>query len=101
LDTFWADVEWPLKYVQTAAVLEILHSMVGMVKSPWFTTLLQVFSRVWVLWAILDVVPATRISIFTYLCIGSWGLVEVPRYLFYALNLFNAVPYPLFWLRYR
>eukprot|EP01034_Spumella_vulgaris_P023916 gene23916-30195_t len=30
----------------------------------------------------------------------SWALVEVPRYLFYALNLLNIVPYPLLWLRY-
>jgi hypothetical protein len=31
----------------------------------------------------------------------SWSLVEVPRYLFYALNLYmEKVPFPLFWLRY-
>jgi very-long-chain (3R)-3-hydroxyacyl-CoA dehydratase len=34
------------------------------------------------------------------LAVTSWSLVEVPRYLFYALNIFNAVPYPLLWLRY-
>jgi hypothetical protein len=32
----------------------------------------------------------------------SWGLVEVPRYLFYALNLFmSKVPGPVFFLRYN
>ena len=47
----------------------------------------------------------------------AWGLVEVPRYLFYAINLYtevcrnfqwtlryncgiHQVPYPLKWLRY-
>ncbi len=32
----------------------------------------------------------------------SWALVEVPRYIFYAVNLFTKnVPYPLFFLRYN
>lgn len=30
-----------LKVVQTAAVLEVVHSMVGLVKSPWQTALMQ------------------------------------------------------------
>lgn len=63
--------------------------------------LLIVFSRVWTLWAIMDVAPTAQNSVFTVLACTSWGLVEVPRYLFYALNLLDAVPYPLFWLRYR
>lgn len=33
--------------------------------------------------------------------IASWGLVEVPRYLFYALNLLDRVPSWLFFLRYH
>lgn len=37
----WSEVEIPLKIVQTAAVLEVLHSMVGLVKSPWVTALMQ------------------------------------------------------------
>ena len=37
----WSEVELPLKIVQTAAVLEVLHSMVGLVKSPWATAFMQ------------------------------------------------------------
>lgn len=99
-ENLWIDVELPLKIVQTAAALEVLHSMIGLVKSPWFTALMQVFSRVWTLWAVMDVAPPSQKSIFLVLAVTSWGLVEVPRYLFYALNLLNAVPYPVFWLRY-
>jgi hypothetical protein len=34
--------------------------------------------------------------------VGSWSLVEVPRYAFYAINLISSkVPYPLFFLRYN
>ncbi len=95
--------------------MEILHSLFGFVKSPLATTFLQgftfiyrlyvlfitvVFSRVWVLWAIMVVAPPVQHSWFLALCAGSWALVEVPRYLFYALNIMKMVPYPLFWLRY-
>lgn len=60
-----------------------------------------VFSRVWTLWAVMHPVRSAQTTVFFVLACTSWGLVEVPRYLFYALNLINAVPYPLFWLRYR
>lgn len=100
IDSLWGDVEMTLKVVQTAAVMEILHALTGVVKSPWFTTFLQVFSRVWVVWAVMHVAPTAQNSMFTVLTCASWGLVEVPRYLFYGLNLINMVPYPIFWLRY-
>lgn len=93
-------VEPVLKVVQTAAVLEVVHSMIGLVKSPWMTAFMQVFSRVWTLWAVMNISPNSQTSIFFTLACTSWALVEVPRYLFYALNLLNMVPYPLFWLRY-
>lgn len=32
--------------------------------------------------------------------VHSWIAVEVPRYLFYAFQLFDAVPAPLKWYRY-
>lgn len=99
-DTLWGDVEVVLKIVQTAACLEVIHSLVGMVKSPWVTALMQVFSRVWTLWAVMNISPDVQQSIFFTLACTSWALVEVPRYLFYALNLVGSVPYPIFWLRY-
>lgn len=35
-------------------------------------------------------------------CACSWACVEVPRYTFYAVNLFvDVVPLPLFFLRYN
>jgi hypothetical protein len=39
----------PLKIVQTAAVLEVVHSMVGLVSSPWQTALMQGMSKTVVL----------------------------------------------------
>jgi very-long-chain (3R)-3-hydroxyacyl-CoA dehydratase len=94
-------------WVQTAAFLEVLHAALGFVKSPVHTTFLQVFSRLWVVWAVFDKVPVSQNSKFALLCITSWATVEVPRYFFYAWNEMTkmnkeklAVPYPLKWLRY-
>lgn len=100
LTELWPAVKLPLKIVQTAACMEVIHALIGLVKSPWFTTLMQVFSRVWTLWAVMDVATDSQQSIFFALACTSWALVEVPRYLFYALNILDLVPYPLFWLRY-
>lgn len=50
-------LERPLQVTQTAAVLEIAHSALGLVRSPVMTTLQQVFSRVFIVWGILWAVP--------------------------------------------
>jgi len=97
---FWADIEMTIKIVQTAAVLEAFHSMIGLVRSPWGTCLLQVFSRLYVLWGIMAAVPADELGPFLMVGCMSWCCVEVPRYMYYALNLMDEVPYPLVWLRY-
>ena len=100
LDNTWNDVEPSLKIVQTIAVMEILHALFGIVRSPVGVVFGQVSSRIWTLWAIMNVAPPARTTIFCVLACTSWGLVEVPRYLFYALNLVDAIPDWLFWLRY-
>eukprot|EP01039_Chlorochromonas_danica_P002880 gene2879-3145_t len=96
----WGEVEGVLKIVQTAACLEILNALVGIVKSPWVTVFMQVFSRVWTLWAVMNISPSSQQSFFLLLACSSWALVEVPRYLFYAVNILMEPPFPLFWLRY-
>lgn len=100
--TIYADCELELKVAQTMALLEVLHSkgLLGFVGSPWITTFMQVSSRIWTLWAIMVVAAPAQTSIFTLLAITSWSMVEIPRYLFYALSLWDACPYPLLWLRY-
>jgi len=99
---FWAKVALPLKVVQGAAVLEILHSLLGLVPSPILSTFLQVSSRVTLLWGFTNTSSAAQHHWSLYLMVGSWAMVEVPRYLFYAVNLVTRkVPYPLFFLRYN
>ncbi|GMR34149.1 hypothetical protein PMAYCL1PPCAC_04344, partial [Pristionchus mayeri] len=91
---FWLDV------FQTAAVLEIAHCALGLVRSPIFTTLMQVFSRVAVLWLVLHPVKESRDSIGVPMLLIAWSVTEVIRYSFYALNIFKCVPQILIWLRY-
>ena len=47
-----------MQVAQTAAILEVLHSLVGLVRAPVGTTAMQVASRLWLVWGILDLVPA-------------------------------------------
>lgn len=41
IESLYSDVEFTLKVVQTAAVLEIIHAAIGFVKSPVVTTAMQ------------------------------------------------------------
>jgi len=89
--------------VQLAALLEIVHSAVGLVRSPVFVTTLQVMSRVVVLFPAILSSGGTQYG--AGLMILAWSSVEVPRYLFYIFALISGdatkgTPYPLFWLRY-
>jgi very-long-chain (3R)-3-hydroxyacyl-CoA dehydratase len=119
-----------LIYAQTAAVLEILHAFLGIVKSPVMLTFFQVFSRIWTVWAVLVLTPETReanldlVGALVKAVVGSgkgafeapfkmevnvktlciaWGITEVVRYLFYFFKLLtpkSGPPKLLVWLRY-
>ena len=80
-------------------MLEVLHSLVGLVRSPVFTTALQVASRV-LLVNVVAQVPVAQAHIISVVMLSAWSLVEIVRYAFYAVNLIGSVPYPLTWLRY-
>ncbi|XP_059307410.1 very-long-chain (3R)-3-hydroxyacyl-CoA dehydratase PASTICCINO 2A-like isoform X3 [Lycium ferocissimum] len=76
-------VEKPLFFAQTAAFLEILHSLVGLVRSPVSATLPQISSRLYVIWGIL------------------WSFPEIIRYSFFGTKeAFGSAPSWLLWLRY-
>nr|AXF92439.1 (3R)-3-hydroxyacyl-CoA dehydratase [Aurantiochytrium sp. PKUSW7] len=101
----WQESSNVLAVVQSLAALEVLHSIIRLVKSPVMTVLMQVSSRLLVLWLYTWPASACHSHWSLLLMVGSWASVEVPRYLFYALNLLPAfqgskMPYPLFWLRY-
>eukprot|EP00934_Nitzschia_sp_Nitz4_P003826 Nitzschia sp. Nitz4//scaffold3_size479765//106428//108874//NITZ4_000043-RA/size479765-processed-gene-0.61-mRNA-1//1//CDS//3329550587//3816//frame0 len=89
---------------QSAAMLEILHAALGLVRSPLMVTAMQVSSRIVALVAI-NGSPQAQHQWGAGLMIWSWSLVEIFRYLFYAFALVTGdatkkTPFPLFWLRY-
>ncbi len=93
-----------LNICQAAAVLEIVHVAVKWVKSPIFTTFIQVFSRVFVL-VFINLVPAEElIGILgitgVVLITIAWGITEAVRYAYYFSSLLEREIKWLTYLRY-
>ncbi|KAA3464128.1 very-long-chain (3R)-3-hydroxyacyl-CoA dehydratase PASTICCINO 2 [Gossypium australe] len=60
-------VEKPLLLAQSAAVMEILHGLIGLVRSPVSSTLPQIGSRLYLTWGILWSFPEVtkKVTIYT------------------------------------
>ncbi|KAI0295854.1 PTPLA-domain-containing protein [Multifurca ochricompacta] len=86
--------------VQTAATLEVLHVLFGLVRSSLSTTTIQVASRLFSVWAIAAGFSSAQRSPFYATMVLSWALTEVIRYTFYATSLLGWEPAPLLWARY-
>lgn len=94
-------VEKPLQLAQSAAFLEILHGLIGLVRSPITATLPQIGSRLYVTWGILYSFPEVRTHILVSSLVISWGITEVIRYSFFGTKeAFGSAPSFLLWLRY-
>jgi very-long-chain (3R)-3-hydroxyacyl-CoA dehydratase len=64
-----------LQFTQSLAVLEIIHSLLGLVKAPVMTTGMQVASRLLVVWGVLAMFPEVvvgRDSDFAGGWLGGW-----------------------------
>lgn len=91
-----------VKWVQTMALLEVVHSLLGFVKSPVTTTLMQVASRLLLVWGVVDLFPDVAQSPFYSTMVLAWSITEVVRYSYYAFNLTrDHVPKLLVWIRYN
>ncbi|CAG7926696.1 unnamed protein product [Penicillium olsonii] len=98
----------PLLATQSLALLEVVHSIIGLVRAPFMTTAMQVASRLLLVWGIMaqfggQIVGArsTQLGDYAYLgCVAAWGITEVIRYGFFAITLSgNSVPSWWTWLR--
>ncbi|KAJ8658143.1 hypothetical protein O0I10_006150 [Lichtheimia ornata] len=93
---------WPwLQVVQTTAIMEVIHSLVGFVRAPVTTTAMQVASRLFLVWGVNYMFPAigTHVSFSTMMI--AWSIAECVRYSYYATNLLGSVPGFLNWARYN
>ncbi|CAL8164345.1 unnamed protein product [Prunus armeniaca] len=94
-------VERPLLLAQSAAVLEILHGLVGLVRSPISATLPQIGSRLYLTWGILCSFPETQSHILVSSLVISWSITEIIRYSFFGMKeALGFAPSWLLWLRY-
>lgn len=75
---------------------------VGIVRSPIFTTLIQVSSRLLLVWGVVDSYPTTTSpSPFYSSMLLAWSITEIIRYSYFVFNLIGSVPEYLTWLRYN
>merc|ERR1712137_1113852 len=95
----WPKVGEALIIFQNAALLEVLHSLVGLVRAPVGTTFIQVMSRVLITYFCMEFPECREGYIFTMLMI-SWSVIEIVRYSFYVTDLLDVDFYPHKWLRY-
>ncbi|XP_059439968.1 very-long-chain (3R)-3-hydroxyacyl-CoA dehydratase PASTICCINO 2A [Corylus avellana] len=94
-------VERPLLLAQTAAVLEIVHGLVGLVRSPISATLPQIGSRLYLTWGILWSFPQIQTHILVSSLVISWCITEIIRYSFFGMKeALGFAPSWLSWLRY-
>ncbi|CAH2073235.1 unnamed protein product [Thlaspi arvense] len=94
-------IEKPLQLAQTAAVLEILHGLVGLVRSPVSATLPQIGSRLFLTWGILFSFPEVRSHFLVTSLVISWSITEIIRYSFFGLKeALGFAPSWHLWLRY-
>lgn len=91
--------------VQCGAIIEILNSILGIVRSPILTTIAQVASRLLVVIGIFQLLPesenAQKLPYITLLF--AWSITEIVRYMFYffTLTVKNGAPKCLIYLRYN
>ncbi|XP_067934996.1 very-long-chain (3R)-3-hydroxyacyl-CoA dehydratase 2-like [Watersipora subatra] len=89
-----------LNIFQTAAVLEVVHCALGMVRSSVFITAFQVASRIMVVWGVLHPIKDSQQSLGFSLLLIAWTVTEIIRYSYYVLNLAKLEVYPIVWCRY-
>lgn len=89
-----------LMWFQTIQLLEVLHCIIGFVKSSAIQTLLQITSRLVIVWLALIPFPETRGTYGHHMILWAWPIAETTRYLYYALNLLKINLYLVTWARY-
>jgi very-long-chain (3R)-3-hydroxyacyl-CoA dehydratase len=103
LDTVYPLVQDLLVVCQTAALVEVVHAVFKIVRSPVMTTLIQVASRIVVLYGALEIgSKQVTSSHWATQMIIAWSIAEIIRYSYYAAALVgkDRIPYIMTWIRY-
>lgn len=89
------------KLTQTLALLEIVHIALGLLRSSLITTVIQVASRILLVWGVANLFEAPRESLAYSTMLIAWSVTEVCRYSYYVTNIVGRTPGFLTWLRYN
>ncbi|PQE14682.1 hypothetical protein CJF31_00007661 [Rutstroemia sp. NJR-2017a BVV2] len=89
------------KWTQTMALLEVVHSATGVVRAPIATTLLQVASRLLLVWPIVNNFPFVAKSAAYSSMLVAWSVTEVIRYSYFVVTLSGFKPAIVTWFRYN
>ncbi|KAJ3214800.1 hypothetical protein HDU67_001186 [Dinochytrium kinnereticum] len=87
LETSYKDFGAVVLWTQSLAVLEIFHSLFRIVKSPLLTTVMQVSSRLVLVWLVCLPFPTVPQHLYYTTMVTAWGITEVIRYSYYALHI--------------
>ena len=104
LPLIYSETHIILEYCQYGAMLEIIHSLIGIVKSSIFATSIQIIGRS-IIVLILQYFPSaiSKGYLFIYF---AWSIIEIVRYTYYIMSLIQKenpkfnIPYFLLWCRY-
>merc|ERR1711879_513037 len=86
-ESLYQELGFQLRALQTAALLEVVHAAVGLVRSNPIVTFTQIASRLAVLWLSIHHSRDSQISPGITIMLGAWCITEVIRYSYYAVGL--------------
>lgn len=89
-----------VKWTQTLMIMDVVHALLGVVRSDPLTAGAQVASRLVLIWAVQNPFPHLCQSPIYSTMLFAWSLTEVIRYSFLAVKLCGSEPYPFLWVRY-
>ncbi|XP_056439586.1 very-long-chain (3R)-3-hydroxyacyl-CoA dehydratase 1 [Gadus chalcogrammus] len=90
-----------LKFFQTAALVEVGHCAIGIVRTSVIVTGVQVCSRIFMVWFIASSIRQVQSEESVILFLVVWTVTEITRYSYYTFNLLHQVPYFIKWARYN
>ncbi|KAG7268618.1 hypothetical protein CRUP_020051 [Coryphaenoides rupestris] len=88
-----------LKFFQTAALVEVGHCAIGIVRTSVIVTGVQVCSRIFMVWFITNSIRQVQSEESVILFLVVWTVTEITRYSYYTFNLLHHLPYFIKWAR--
>jgi len=99
-ESLYQELGFELRLLQTAALLEVLHAALGLVRSNPIVVATQIVSRLAVLWLPVHHIKGSQTSPGISIMLTAWSVTEVIRYSYYAVGLCQFNISILTWLRY-